>query len=321
MDGGADPIPAIVAEVAEITDLVRRFRLVRQDGGPLPAFEAGAHVTAAFGDGTRSWRNAYSLMGPLSDRSHYLISVRRDDEGNGGSLFLHGAVGAGFELEISPPVQGFALDLSAGRHLLLAGGIGIAPLMAQAEALAARGADFELHYKARTSDRAAYRMELHARHGARMHSYCGDLGQELDIPALLAAQPPGTHLYLCGPEGMIERVGEDAAALAWPPERIHVERFLVETAGEPFAVVLAASGRTVAVGADQSLLQALEAAGIAMPFVCRGGACGRCETGVLACEGEILHRDCWLDAAGRAAGRRIMPCVSRFRGRRLLLDL
>jgi ferredoxin len=131
----------------------------------------------------------------------------------------------------------------------------------------------------------------------------------------------GTHLYVCGPAGMIESAMARAQELGWPPQTLHHERFAAPAVGRPYDVELARSGRTVRVGADQSMLEAIEASGVDAPYLCRGGACGQCETRVLACDGALLHADHFLTPEEKASGAKVMLCVSRFSGRSLVLDL
>jgi dimethylamine monooxygenase subunit B len=319
MSGGAK-LAVRVAEVVEVNDLIRRFRFVARDGGLLPAFSGGAHVVVEMDDhGTRRL-NPYSLMGDPEDRTGYEISVRRDDAGRGGSLFLHRHVRPGMDLSISHPINLFPLDNRARKHLMIAGGIGITPFLAQIAQLDRQGGRFELHYAARSVALGAYMAELKAAQGDRVHLYLDDQGQVIDLARVLSMQPIGTHLYVCGPKGMIAWVRATAASMGWPEAAVHFEEFLAPAPGLPFTVELAASGRTVTVGTHQSLLEAIEAAGVDAPYLCRGGACGQCETDVLACDGTILHRDLWLSPEDRASGRKIMPCVSRFEGASLVID-
>ena len=321
MSMGAPRIAVRVAEVTEVNPLMKRFRFVRSDGQPMPTFSGGAHVVVEMDDhGTRRL-NPYSLMSDPSDTAGYEITVRRDDAGRGGSLYMHRHVVPGMAMTISSPVNLFPLDLRAKKHLLLAGGIGITPFMAQAAQLSAMGGRFELHYAARSAALAAYADGLRARHGDHVHLYHDDQDDRIPLARLLAGQPLGTHLYVCGPKGMIDGVLRAARAAGWPDAALHSEEFLAPPVGTPFAVRLAASGLTVAVGASQSLLEAIEAAGVEAPYLCRGGACGQCETAVLSCEGHIEHNDHWLTDDQKAANTRIMPCVSRFRGTTLVLDL
>lgn len=319
MSGGAK-LAVRVAEVTEVNPLIKRFRFVARDGAALPAFSGGAHTIVEMDDhGTRR-TNPYSLMGDPGDTSGYAISVRRDDQGRGGSLFMHRHVVPGMAMVISHPVNLFPLDVRARKNLMIAGGIGITPFLAQIAQIARQGGRFELHYSARSRALGAYMDELVARHGERIHLYFDDQGQVIDLKSLLATQAIGTHLYICGPKGMIAWVRATAEAMGWPAAAVHYEEFLAPGTGLPFTAQLKTSGRSVSVGTHQSLLEAIEAAGVDAPYLCRGGACGQCETRVLACDGKILHRDHWKSAEEHAADQTIMPCVSRFEGTTLVLD-
>jgi dimethylamine monooxygenase subunit B len=320
MTMGAAKIPVTVTEVVEVNALIKRFRFQRRDGGLMPAFSGGAHTVVEMQDGAVRRMNPYSLMGDPADLSAYEISVRRDDAGRGGSLFMHGQVRPGKEMVVSHPVNLFPLDLRARKHLLLAGGIGITPFLAQIAQLSAMGGRFELHYAARTPALGAYMDVLKARHGDRVHLYFDDRKELIPLDELLTGQPLGTHLYVCGPKGMINWVRNSALAAGWPPAAVHHEEFLAPPVGLPFEVQLKASGKKITVGGHQSLLEAIEAAGVEAPYLCRGGACGQCETDVLACDGRLLHNDHWLTDDQKAGGSKIMPCVSRFEGKTLVLD-
>lgn len=310
-----------VTEAVSINALVKRFSFRRVDGQDLPTFSGGAHVVVEMRDGSTWHKNAYSLMSDPEDRSLYSISVRRDDEGRGGSLFMHKHVEVGDRLTIGSPLNLFALDLRAKKHLLIAGGIGITPFIAQIYQLCADdNSHFELHYATRNPALCSYGEELHNRYGKRVHCYYDDKEQSIPLNALLAGQVLGTHVYVCGPRPMIDWVVNTAEALGWPKENIHYEEFLSPTSGAPFKVELAASNKTVTVGEHESLLEAIEATGVDMPSLCRGGVCGQCETKVLKANGEIIHRDHWLDDDEKALGQKIMPCVSRFEGDCLTLD-
>lgn len=320
MSVGAPKLDVTVAEVVEVNSLIKRFRFVRSDGGEMPPFSGGAHVVVEMDDhGTRRM-NPYSLMSDPSDRSGYAISVRRDDVGRGGSLFLHRHVTAGQRMQISHPVNLFPVDARARKHLLLAGGIGITPFISMMAQLQRQGQRFELHYSVRSPQLGAYCDSLTATYGERVHLYYDEAGQAVDLDTLLAGQPLGTHLYICGPKGMIAWARARAEAAGWPKVTVHSEEFLAPPVGNPFQVEFAASGKTVTVGAAQSILEAMEAAGVDAPYLCRGGACGQCETAVIRCDGHIHHHDHWLSDEDKASNRKIMPCVSRFEGKSLVLD-
>lgn len=320
MSGGAE-IRVRVAAIEPVAAAVKRFRLVAADGGPLPMFSGGAHVVVTMDDGHRRIRNPYSLTGAPGDASAYEISVLRTEASRGGSAFLHERVAVGDGLVVSPPVNLFPVDRRARKHLFVAGGIGITPFVAMAAQLAAEGGRFELHYAMRDAASGAYAAALAAAHPGRVRLYRSAAGERLDLPGLLAHQPLGTHLYVCGPERMIDGVLAAARDAGWPEASLHAERFLAPPGGEPFEVALARSGTRLRVGEHESLLEALEAAGVDAPYLCRGGACGQCETRVVTCDGSLVHNDHYLTPEDAAAGEKIMICVSRLKGRELVLDL
>ena len=319
MSGGAK-LAVTVADITAVNDLILRFRFTARDGGALPAFSGGSHVVVEMDDhGTRRL-NPYSLMSDPEDTSGYSISVRRDEAGRGGSLFMHRHVRPGMEMVLSHPLNLFPLDGLARKHLMIAGGIGITPFLAQIRQLIRQGGRFELHYATRNAGLCAYGAELKAAHGDRVHLYYDDDGMVINLKDLLSRQPIGTHLYVCGPKGMLTWVRKTAEAAGWPSGAVHFEEFLAPGSGQVFQAQLAVSGKTVTVGTHQSLLEAIEAAGVDAPYMCRGGACGQCETNVLSCDGTLLHRDHWLSPEEQASGTKIMPCVSRFEGTTLVLD-
>jgi dimethylamine monooxygenase subunit B len=319
MSGGAK-LKVRVAEVVEVNEMIKRFRFVSRDGSALPAFSGGAHTVVEMDDhGTRRL-NPYSLMSNPQDTSAYEISVRRDDVGRGGSLFMHAHVKPGMEMVLSYPVNLFPLDSRAKKHLMIAGGIGITPFLAQMAQLQHFGGKFELHYSARSKPLGAYMDRLKTSYGDRMHFYFDDQKQVINLAQLLSMQPIGTHLYVCGPKGMIKWVLSIAANMGWPEKALHNEEFLAPGTGKPFEVNLTVSETTITVGTAQSLLEAMEGAGVDAPYMCRGGACGQCETNVIACDGTILHRDHWLTPEEQASGQKIMPCVSRFEGKSLTIE-
>ncbi|MFA5951043.1 MAG: PDR/VanB family oxidoreductase [Hyphomicrobium sp.] len=320
MTGAAD-IRVRVAEVEAVTPTIRRLRLVASSGEPLPEFSGGAHTVLSMSDGVRLIRNPYSLMGSPFEPASYEISVLRVPQSRGGSSFVHDQLHVGSEIAISPPVNLFPLDRRGRKHILLAGGIGITPFMAMTAELEREGGHFELHYGMRSRDHGAYWGDLAKRHGHRLHTYFDNEKQTIPLTRLLDGQPLGTHIYVCGPGPMIDWVLEQARLAGWPEENVHCERFSAPPTGRPFTVDLARSRRTIKVGASESVLEAIEAAGIDARCLCRGGACGECETRVLEADGAIQHNDHVLSEADKASGKKIMICVSRFEGARLVLDL
>jgi ferredoxin-NADP reductase len=317
---GAEKIAVRVTEVTPLNAFVTRFGFEALDGGLLPTFSGGAHTVVEMQDRGITRMNPYSLMSDPFDQSAYTISVRRDDAGRGGSLFMHTSVKVGDEMVISNPVNLFSLDLRAKKHLMIAGGIGITPFMAQIKQLDRAHGNWELHYACRSADLGAYVDYLTSSHPNDVSVYLGDLEQRIELESLLDGQPLGTHIYVCGPNRMIDSVRAKAAELGWPRESVHYEEFLAPQPGKPFEVKLAVSNRVIQVGEQESLLEALEREGVDAPYLCRGGACGQCETNVIAYDGTFVHRDHWLEDEELAGGKKIMPCVSRFEGKTLVLD-
>lgn len=306
-----------VTAVRQLTPLVREFTFEAEQG-ELPVFSAGSHVLVHMPAAGRTLRNAYSLLGDPAEPARYRIAVRLQDDSRGGSRFMHEQVAEGDRLQLSPPANLFALHSQAHHHLLIAGGIGITPFLAQIAELERRGASFELHYACRGGLTDAYRTELAARLGTRFHAYDATAGERLDLAALLGGQPLATHAYVCGPQRLIDGVRAAAVSLRWPHNRVHWEAFAAAAPGEPFVAELAESGRRIEVPAEVSLLEALEQAGVAVPSLCRGGVCGQCATRYRA--GAVEHRDSFLGEAERAD--QLMPCVSRgCGGKALVLDL
>lgn len=311
-----------VARKAREAEGICSYELVREDGAPLPPFEAGAHIDVHLpGNLVRQ----YSLCNAPGETHRYLIGVLRDADSRGGSQAMHEQIDTGSVLDISAPKNHFAL-VEATRTLLLAGGIGITPILAMAEALAAKGAAFEMHYCARSLARAAFRERIGASHFAdqvHFHYDSGDAAQKLDLDRLLAAPESDTHLYVCGPQGFIDHVLASAKALGWPAAQLHVEYFgaaAADTDGDrAFDVKLASSGKVVTVPAGTTVLKALAAQGVHIPYSCEEGVCGTCLTRVLG--GVPDHRDLYLTEEEQAANDQFTPCCSRARSPVLVLDL
>ncbi|MDT2078856.1 MAG: PDR/VanB family oxidoreductase [Planktomarina sp.] len=317
---GAEKIEVVVSAIIPLNDLVTRFEFKRIDGCQFPTFSGGAHTVVEMQDGDLTRMNPYSLMSDPAETQTYAISVRRDDQGRGGSLFLHQKVQLGATMTLSFPVNLFSLDLRARKHLFIAGGIGITPFMAQIKQLDAVHGNWELHYSCRSPDLGTYVDELCAKHAHSVNIYYDDKNQSINLENLLDGQPIGTHIYVCGPKGMIDWVRRTATLAGWPDAHVHHEEFLAPQPGKPFAVRLAKSGLSLEVGENESLLEAMERLGVEPPYLCRGGACGQCETDVLESDGTFIHRDHWLEDDEKSSGIKIMPCVSRFDGKVLVLD-
>ncbi|MFC5478796.1 PDR/VanB family oxidoreductase [Massilia suwonensis] len=320
------PLPLQVRVVAKTREAegIASFELASLDGGPLPAFSAGAHVDVAIAPGlTRQ----YSLCNHPSERHRYLIAVLRDPASRGGSAAMHERVQAGDVLTISEPKNHFALE-AAEDYLLLAGGIGITPILCMAERLAQAGARFRLHYCARSRERAAFAERLAGSPFAdsvRFH-FDADPDSKLDLEGLLRAAQPATHVYVCGPAGFIDAVTGLAAAQGWAGGRVHREYFGApaqpaggQGADSEFVVRIASSGRALTVPSGKTVLAVLQEHGIEIPVSCEQGICGTCVTRVLS--GTPEHRDHYLLDEERAANDRFTPCCSRACSPELVLDL
>lgn len=273
-------------------------------GEDLPSWEPGAHIDVEIRSGLI---RQYSLCG---DDAGWRIAVLREENGRGGSRYLHDHISVGDTLRVSEPRNNFPL-IAAEKHIFVAGGIGITPLLP----MLARARDWTLFYGGRHRSRMAFLAEL-ARYGDRVRVLPEDEHGLLPLADIFA--DGDAPVYCCGPEPLLA-----AAERLCPPYRLRVERFHArELDAEPargFEVLASASGKTVQVGAEQSILDALDLAGIPMPSSCREGTCGTCETPVL--DGEVEHLDSVLSAQEREAGKTMMVCVSRARSNRLVLDI
>ncbi|GAN78843.1 PDR/VanB family oxidoreductase [Acidocella aminolytica] len=300
---------------------VRSFTLSRMEGA-LPPFTAGAHVDVHLPNGLV---RQYSLYSAPDAGGDYEIAVLREPESRGGSVAMH-ALAVGDTLVISPPRNQFPLDETAEKTLLFAGGIGITPILAMAQRLHRLGLDFELHYCARTSSRAAFLNLLKgAPFAARVFTHFddGEEAQKLNAPALLATPETGAHLYVCGPGGFMEHVLSSARAAGWEESRLHREYFsapVMETEGkQPFEIEIASTGQVLTVPADHTAWEVLDKAGLYVPVSCEQGICGTCLVGVKA--GIPDHRDSYLTDEEHEANDQFTPCCSRAKSARLVLDL
>lgn len=283
----------------------------------LPPYEAGAHVDVHLPSGKV---RQYSLMGDPADLTCYVVGVKLEAEGRGGSAWLHANLRVGDEVPVSAPRNHFGLCPEGTRHLLLAGGIGVTPMIAMARALKAEGKAFTLHYFSRSRSLAPMLGDLEAEFpaGSIAFHFDDDPTTSVDMVELLKAVEGGTHLYYCGPPGFMAWIR--SACGHWPAENVHFEAFQPEVdkdfVPEAFSVRLRSSDRVFEVPADESVLSVLRSAGVLLFSSCENGVCGSCECGFVS--GEPIHRDAVLSPDART--KRFMPCVSRAKGQ-LVLDL
>ncbi len=312
----------VARKAVEALDIVT-LELVAANGQALPAFSAGSHIDVQLPNGiTRQ----YSLCNDPQETHRYQIGVLRDAASRGGSAAVHDLVKEGDVLTISAPRNHFGLAHEAKKHLLLAGGIGVTPILCMAERLANTGTDFEMHYATRAPERTAFRQRIAASAFAsrvQFHHDNGDAAQKLDVQQLLGRPETGTHLYVCGPKGFMDAVLNTARGAGWPEAQIHYEFFGAEVAKSDsdasFEIKLASSGRIVMVPRDQTVVQALAAAGVDIMMSCEQGVCGTCLTRVL--EGVPDHKDSYLTPEEQAANDQFTPCCSRSKTPQLVLDL
>ena len=322
----AAPSPTIAVRVARKSveaEGIAGFELVAAEGAELPEFTAGAHIDVTLPNGAM---RQYSLCNPPGERHRYCIGVLRDPATRGGSAAMHDAVAEGSTLTISAPKNHFALHEAAAHTVLFAGGIGITPLLAMAERLSGLGASFEMHYCTRSAALTAFLPRLRASTfwpQVHLHRDDGAPEQKLDLAHRLAVPESGTHLYVCGPKGFLDAVRATARDKGWPDAQVHFEYFSggeVHAADDTsFEVVLHRSGKVVRVEAAQTIVEALAAQGVDVPVSCQQGVCGTCLTPVL--EGVVDHKDLYLSPEEQAANDQFLPCCSRAKGRRLVIDL
>jgi vanillate O-demethylase ferredoxin subunit len=302
---------------------VRVLTLAFADSSPLPRFTPGAHIDVHLPFGIV---RQYSLCGEVSDSSQYTIAVKLEESSRGGSRYVHDALCEGDLLRISAPRNNFPLRAGAGRHFLLAGGIGITPLLAMARQLVATREDFHLHYFARSYAHATFAELLGApvfRDSTTLHLSLDAEATGLQLGRILADGLDRCALYICGPRPFIEAANEVAHAQGWPEDNIHVEHFgalpVSTVMSGAFTVRLARTGRSVDVGPSETIVDALAKEGVEISTSCESGFCGTCITGVL--DGVPDYRDDVLSASDRASCRHIVPCVSRSKTPVLVLDL
>ncbi len=312
----------VVQAIADATPRIKRIELAAADGGALPAFTAGAHIDVTL---TEDLERSYSLMNDPAETHRYVLAVLREAESRGGSTFVHDSLRPGDRLIATGPLNNFPLNEAGERHILIAGGVGITPIMAMAHRLRTLGAEFALHYCARSRQEAAFCDGLAMLVGDRLqlHFDGGDPSRGLDVAGLLSRRPPAAHVYVCGPAGLIRAARE--ATRDWPKGTVHYELFrgseadvALRSADRPFTIRLAKSGKTLTVPADKSILEVLRAEGIKIKTLCKEGVCGTCRVGLLS--GAVDHRDEVLTDEERETA--IQVCISRGQpGETVVLDL
>ena len=305
-------LDAVVASFRDVTPTVREF-IIQPASGVLP-YAPGAHLQVQVLVNGKPQTRSYSLVG-LPDSSGYRIAVKRLDAGKGGSLAMW-RLQAGDRLRITAPQNHFPLDLTAPGYLLVAGGIGVTPMVLMAQMLSQRGANVRMLFGARSEAELAFHDVLREQLGSRLQTAQADQGEQLEFDKEIAAILPGALMYVCGPLPML-----DAARAAWARAGKPLADLRFETFGssgrfapEAFQVLIPRHNIDITVVQEVSLLDALESAGVAAMYGCRRGECGLCAMNVLAVDGEVDHRDVFLSGHEKQQNQRICVCVSRVLG-------
>jgi phthalate 4,5-dioxygenase reductase subunit len=310
----------VVAGKRNVADRIVSFELRDPEGRELPAFTAGAHVTVRVPSGAN--RN-YSLSNDPDERDRYVIAVKRDAAGRGGSISMTDDVAEGDLIDVSEPRNEFELNDRARSYVFVAGGIGITPILSMMRHLKATdGPRFKLYYLTRSPEMTAFIDELAGpewKSHVVVHHDFGDLANAFDFWPVFEKTGSGTHVYCCGPRALMDGVRDMTGH--WPQGSVHFESFGVDAAlsaqNEAFTVKLERSGRRFDIPVDRSILEVLRDNGIRAPSSCESGTCGSCRTTL--CAGEAEHRDMVLGEDEKAS--QIMICVSRAKGGELVLDL
>ena len=311
----------IITQVAPLTPRIYRYQLRTTSGAELPLITAGSHIAipVTLNNGKQDF-HLYSICSNPNQRDFYEIAVRLEEKGQGGSQFIFNNFAVGTQLDCGIPSNNFHLHADASPAILIAGGIGITPIISIAHTLALRGRRFQLHYAGRSKNDMVFVDELQKILSRNLYIYAADEHQRLDIMHLLADAPSNTLFYACGPQKMLAEIETCARMLGIDKDRIQMEHFTAEKSENDKAVVLelAHSNKLIKATADQSLLATLRDAGVNVNFDCCVGDCGTCAVKIL--EGEAEHRDHVLSDAQKTQGF-ICVCVSRAKGEKLVLAL
>lgn len=314
----------VVATKAE-TPLIRVIELVAADGAPLPGFAAGSHIKVRLPDGGErhySLVNWSLLPSAMREPKVYRLGVRLEEASKGGSRYMH-ELNVGDMVTASAPANNFPLVPTDKQVVLLAGGIGVTPIISMVAALKSQGHPFRFVYAGRSRGQLAFLEEIQALAGPDLELHADDeAGRFFDVPALMVSLGNREQLYLCGPTPMIEAAREASKRLAWPPGRLNFEVFAapaMQFGDGAFEVVVKSSGQSFQVPPGKTILDVLIEAGLDPLHDCKRGECGVCQVGVI--EGVPDHRDFILSDAERASGKAMQICISRARSAKIVLDL
>lgn len=319
----AELLTVRITRKAKEAEGIVRLELAPLAGQSLPVFTAGAHIDLHLPNGLV---RQYSLCNAPSEQNKYVLGVRRDPESRGGSVAVHDQLKEGGTLQISVPRNHFPLQPDATHSILLAGGIGITPILSMAEQLLSSGKSYELHYSCRSLEQAAFSARLRSPDmDPYSHLYLSQAngGGRVDLAKLLSKPASNTHLYVCGSAAYIEAALSAARAEGWPEEHLHREFFSAEpnssTGDKGFKIYLAVSDKHIWVKPEQTALEAMVQSGLDVPSSCEQGICGTCLTKVIS--GVPDHRDSFLTPQEQAKNDQFLPCCSRAISEELVLDM
>ncbi len=326
---GKGALPLVISGVRQLTPRVRAYELRTADGGRLPEVLPGAHIDVPVrlpANGIRAQSidstRRYSITAVSEAGDRFEIAVLHEPDGSGGSVAIHRDYQLGMTLHCGLPGNDFTLHAGAQPSVLIAGGIGITPLRAMARELHSSGRSVQLHYAVRSRESAAYHDELRSLLGPALTTYAADHGERLDVAAILANVAPDSVIYVCGPSSLLDAVLAASRNAGIDGDRLRFERFVgspTVSTDKPVRVTLRRSGKVIDVPAQQSILDAVQAAGVDTPAACRTGTCATCAVKVVS--GAVDHRDAALTDLEREQAGLICICVSRASSPELTLDL
>lgn len=294
------------------------FKFVALDGSELPSIEPGSHIGLHLPNGML---RQYSLINHGPNPNSYIVGVKREDNGRGGSLFMHKFLYVGVELEVDLPRNNFPLLEDQEYSVLIAGGIGITPIYSMVSRLRERNKNFHLYYACRSISEAIFLDQIKNEKHATLH-FDDEAGAFFDIKSAIENAPEGTHFYCCGPQPMLSAYQNVAEKSGIPKENFHFEYFSVElensSSGE-YTVIAEKTGKSYKIPDGKSILRVLLDSGVDVPFSCEQGVCGACETTVV--KGIPDHRDMVLSDEEKQSNKVMMICCSGSLSENLTLDI
>jgi vanillate O-demethylase ferredoxin subunit len=312
----------VIADINQKSARIKLFRLAAEDGAILPAFEPGAHlpIEIELSKNDKVQRH-YSIVSSSHDNRFYEIAVQQEKQGSGGSNYMHEQLRIGQTLNADFPVNEFSLSSPGKHHILIAGGIGITPILAMLRDLSEASESYELHYSVKTDEDFAFKDEIIKLAGKNAYFYCTQRQSptRLDVDTLLKERSNSSHIYICGPVGLITAVKDRADETDWQASHIHYESFgsSPQETDQAIEVKLQNSGKVIVIDPKETLLDGLLAANVKVPFECKRGECGMCVTEYV--EGTPDHRDVYLTKAEKEHS--LCLCISRAKSKSITLKL